>query len=196
MGKWWIALLPLLLFGVDEARKSDYFRIINQKQNPYLFDKKARLELQKAKIEAQTKKDLAELEYKKAVETKKIEKEAVEVRAQKEVEKEQVAITPKMAEARALERMGLYILLASLAALGVGYLLFRRHIATKRELELERIRAEREAHQKELMMREKELQAQMAGKLIDALASGKLSKEQEEKLLQIASSSVPQLPKE
>ena len=45
---------------------------------------------------------------------------------------------------------------------------------------------EREAHERELALREKELQAQMATKLIDALASGKLTKEQEEKLLKIA----------
>jgi len=196
MGKWWILIAPLLLFGVDEAKKSDYFKVIEQRQNPYLFDKKARLELQKAKLEAETKKSIAELEYKKAVDTKKIEKEAVEVQAQKEVEKEKVAVTPKTIEAKAMEKMALYGLLFGLGALVAGYFGFRRYQAYRKEIELERIRAEREAHEKELMMREKELQAQMAGKLIDALASGKLSKEQEEKLLQIASTSVSQLPKE
>ncbi len=185
--RWLVLLFPLLLFGVNEANKTNYFKVLQEKRDPYIFDKKARLELQKVKIEAETKKKIAEMEYKKAVDTKKIEKEAVEVKATKEVEKEKVAVAPKTLEAKALEKMALYALLFGLAALIIGYLVFKRYQAYKKELELERLRAEKEAHEKELMMKEKEIQAQMAGKLIDAIASGKLSKEQEEKLLKIAS---------
>ena len=193
--RWLLLLLPLLLFGVNETNKTNYFKVLQGKRDPYVFDKKARLELQKVKIEAETKKKIAEMEYKKAVDTKKIEKEAVEVKATKEVEKEKVAVAPKTLEAKVMEKMALYALLFGLAALIVGYLIFKRYQAHKKELELERLRAEKEAHEKELMIKEKEIQAQMAGKLIDAIASGNLSKEQEEKLLQIASSSTHLLEK-
>jgi hypothetical protein len=92
-----------------------------------------------------------------------------------------------------MEKIALYVLLFAFAALFVGYFIFKRYQAHKKELELERLRFEKEAHEKELMIKEKEIQAQMAGKLIDAIASGNLSAEQEEKLLQIASSATKQL---
>ena len=182
----WVVLIPLMLFGANEVNKSNYFKVLMQSQNPYVFDKKARLELKKAEIEAKTKEKMAEFEYKKAVDVEKVKKEAVEVKSKSEVEKQKVAITPAQKMVEVKKQMVLYGVLVILALLIVGYMVFKRYQAYKERIELEKMRLQEALHEKEMAMKEKELQAQMAGKLIDAIASGKLSKEQEEKLLKIA----------
>ncbi len=182
----WMLLIPIMLFGANEVNKSNYFKVLMQSQNPYVFDKKARLELKKAELEAKTKEKMAEFEYKKAVDVEKVKKEAVEVKSKSEVEKQKVAITPAQKMVEVKKQMVLYGVLVILALLIVGYLAFKRYQAYKERIELEKMRLQEALHEKEMAMKEKELQAQMAGKLIDAIASGKLSKEQEEKLLKIA----------
>ncbi|MRI84250.1 MAG: hypothetical protein C6I00_07510 [Nitratiruptor sp.] len=185
-----ILLVPLALLALNESNKSSYFHMLQERNDPYTFDEKARFELQKLRIEAQTQKDLAKIEYQKAVDTKRIEKEAIVEEAAKEVEKEQVAVAPQTLWAQVMERIALYGLLFGLALLILAYLLFKWYHRHKRELELRRLQAEREAHERELALRERELQAQMAGKLIDAIASGNLSQEQEEKLLALTSKGI------
>ncbi len=184
--RWLILLLPLLLFSAQEANKSNYFKVLMQSQDPYTFDKKARLELQKAKLEAQTQKELAEYEYKKAVDVQKIKKEAVEVKSKSEIEKEKVAVSPKHKLVEVKKDMIIYGSIIAIIFLIVAYLAFKRYQMYKERIELEKMRLQEALHEKEMSMKEKELQAQMAGKLIDAIASGNLSKEQEEKLLKIA----------
>ncbi|MRJ02540.1 MAG: hypothetical protein GXO19_01155 [Epsilonproteobacteria bacterium] len=189
--RWLLLLLPVLLFSINEENKSDYFKILQERQDPYTFDKKARLELQKVKIEAETKKKIAEIEYKKAVDTKKIEKETVVEKATKEVEKEKISTSPKTLAIKAREKLIYYTFIFGVLLLLLILFLYRRYHITKERIEMERLRAQKEAHEKELekeiLIKEREIQAQMAGKLIDAIASGKLSKEQEEKLLTLAS---------
>ena len=184
-----LLIVPLLLMGANEAKKSEYFKVLMQKRDPYTFDKKARLELQKAKIEATTKEKLATIEYKKTIEAAKIAKESKSVQAKAEIEKSKIAAKPKIEEAEAKKKAFGYLFWLGLVALAIFAWLFRWYYSYKKRIELQKMELEREAHERELAMREKELQAQMAGKLIDALASGKLTKEQEEKLLKIAGGS-------
>ena len=185
----WVVLIPIILFGANEVNKSNYFKVLMQSQNPYVFDKKDRFELKKAELEAKTKEKVAEFEYKKAVDVEKVKKEAVEVKSKSEVEKQKVAITPAQKMVEVKKQMVLYGVLVILAVLIIGYLAFKRYQAYKERIEFEKMRLQEALHEKEMAMKEKELQAQMAGKLIDAIASGKLSKEQEEKLLKIATGS-------
>ncbi len=181
--RWIVLLFPLLLFGVGEVKKSEYFKVLQERHNPYLFDKKDRLELEKAKIEAQTKKDLAKLEYEKAIQSQKIKKETELAKSQSALEQKRLEIVPKKRMVAAKERLYLYLFLLGISLLVVAYLIFKRYQAYKQRMELEKMRIQQEIHEKELAMKDRELQAQVAGKLIDALASGKLTKEQEEKLL-------------
>ena len=181
--RWIVLLFPLLLFGVGEAKKSEYFKVLQERHNPYLFDKKDRLELEKAKLEAQTKKDLAKLEYEKTIQSQRIKKEIELVKSQHALEQKRLEVVPKKLKVAAKERLYLYFFLLGIFLLIIVYLIFKRYQAYKQSIELEKIRVQQEIHERELAMKERELQAQVAGKLIDALASGKLTKEQEEKLL-------------
>ncbi len=192
-------LLALFLVGAlwgAESNKSRYFRLLMQNQNPYIFDKNQRLELKKEEIKAKTKEKVAEYEYKKAVDVQKIKKEAVEVQSKSEVEKQKVAITPQQKMVEVKKKALLYGLLVILAFLIVAYLVFKRYQIHKERIEMEKLRLQESLHEKEMQMREKELQAQVAGKLIDAMASGNLTKEQEEKLLGIATGNTKLLKKD
>ncbi len=189
MRRMMLVAVPLLLMGANEAKKAEYFHLLMQKQDPYTFDKKARLELQKAKIAAKTKERVATIEYKKTVESAKIHKEALQARAQAEVEKSKILIQPKINEAQAKKSFFRYLFWLGLIALVIFAWLFRWYYSYKKRMELQKMEMERQAHERELALREKELHAQMAGKLIDALASGKLTKEQEEKLVRLAGGS-------
>ncbi len=184
-----LLLVPLILFGANEANKSQFFKVLMERQNPYVFDKNQRVELKKAELEAKTKQKIAEMEYKKAVDVEKVKKEAIEVQSKAEVEKQKVAITPEQEMVQVRQKMILYGFIFALITLIVIYFIFKKYQAHKEKIELEKMRLQESIHEKEMQMKEKELQAQMAGKLIDAIASGKLSKEQEEKLLKIATGS-------
>ena len=178
-----LIMVPLLLMGANEVKKSEYFHILMQKRDPYTFDKKARLELQKAKIEAATKEKLATIEYKKAIESAKIEKDLKKTQAKAEIEKEKIATTPKMEEAEAKKKAYGYLFWLGFIALVLFAWLFRWYYSYKKRIEIQKLELERQVHEQELLLREKELQAHVAGKLIDALAKGTMTKEQEEKLL-------------
>ncbi len=184
--RWIIFVLPLVLLSANEVNKTHYFKLLMERQNPYVFDKKERLELKKAELEAKTKEKIAEFDYKKAVDVAKVKKEAVEVQSKSEVEKTKVAVAPEQKMVEVKKQVLLYGTLLAFLLIIVAYLAFKRYQAYRERIELEKMRLQEALHEKEMMMKEKEIQAQMAGKLIDAIASGKLSKEQEEKLLKIA----------
>ncbi len=192
----WISILlfSLALFG-SEGAKVHYFKILQERHNPYLFDKKQKLELEKAKLEAQTKEKIAQYEYKKAVDVQKIKKETVKVQADKEIQKEKVAITPQQAMVAWRHKALTYGVVISLVALFLFYLLFKRYQAYKERMELKKMELQEALHAKEMAMKERELQAQVASKLIEAISSGKLTKEQEEKLLTIATGNTKLLGK-
>ncbi|BCD61190.1 hypothetical protein NitYY0826_C0023 [Nitratiruptor sp. YY08-26] len=184
-----LILFALASFAAESNKTKEYFHLLMQQQNPYVFDKKARLELQKAKIAAQVQKEKAQLDYKKAVETAKIKKESIVQAKKLDVDKEKVVITPQLEEAKIKKSMVIYFLAFGVLTLILIYIIFKRYQAHKEKLELERLRIEKEIHEKELAVREQELRAQMAAKLMETLASGKLTKEQEEQLLLIAKGS-------
>ena len=183
----WIALMIAGVVVWAEGNKSAYFKVLMERQNPYVFDKSQRLELQKERLKAQTTQKVAEYEYKKAVDVQKIKKEQTKIQSQSEVKKEEVAVAPQKQMVEVKKKMLLYALLGFLLFLILAYLAFKRYQAYKERIELEKMRLQEALHEKEMAMRERELQAQIAGKLIDAVASGNLSKEQEEKLLGLAS---------
>ncbi|BCD67162.1 hypothetical protein [Nitratiruptor sp. YY09-18] len=180
-----LIIFTLSLFGADSNKTKEYFHLLMQRQNPYLFDKKERLELKKAQIAAQVQREKAQLEYKKAVETAKIKKESIVQAKKLDVDKEKVAIAPRLEETKTKKSIFIYFFLFGTLTLILLYIIFKRYQAHKEKIALEKLRIEKEIHEKELAMREKELQAQMAAKLMDALANGKLTKEQEEQLVKI-----------
>jgi hypothetical protein len=190
-----LLLIPILIFAFNESNKSNYFKVLQQRQDPYVFDKKERLELKKVKIEAETKKEIAKIEYKKAVDTQKIKKDTVIQKATKEIEKEKISVNPKELAIKAKEKMIFYIFIFAILSLVLILLLYRHYQKTKEKIEMEKLKAQKEAHEKEMALKDREIQANIATKLIDAIASGKLTKEQEEKLLNIANKNIKLIEK-
>ncbi|BAF69158.1 hypothetical protein [Nitratiruptor sp. SB155-2] len=184
-----LLFVPLFFLLAGEAEKEQFIKVIMQKQNPYVFDKKERLELKKAQLEAKTKENIASMEYKKAVDVEKIKQKTVAIQKEKEIEKAKVESAPEAKKAEAQSKMVWYLFILGIGLLLFLFFAFRRYQAYKERIELEKLRLQEEIHEKEMMLKQKELQAQVASKLIEAVAKGDLTKEQEEKLLQIANGS-------
>ncbi|WP_187647711.1 hypothetical protein [Nitrosophilus labii] len=135
-----------------------------------------------SKIEAKTKKEIAMIEMKKAIETKKIESQAKvqmeKIKSQRELEKTKLELQAK-SEANSITKTAVILF----AILGFGvliliYILFKKYQENKISIEREKMRLQKE-------IKEKEIKAKMAEKLIDALSSGNFTKEQEEMLLSL-----------
>ncbi|BCD59304.1 MULTISPECIES: hypothetical protein [unclassified Nitratiruptor] len=184
-----LLFVPLFFLWAGEAEKEQFIKVIMQKQNPYVFDKKERLELKKAQLEAKTKENIASMEYKKAVDVEKIKQKTVAIQKEKEIEKAKVVSAPEAKKAETQSKMVWYLFILGIGLLLFLFFAFRRYQAYKERIELEKLRLQEEIHEKEMMLKQKELQAQVASKLIEAVAKGNLTQEQEEKLLQIANGS-------
>jgi len=135
------------------------------------------------KLEAQTKKEIAMIEMKKTIETEKIkaqkELQIAKIQKDKELEKSKLELEVKKEENSITKTAIIMVSLLSLALLFLLFYLFSKRQETKIAIEREKIKAQKE-------LKEKELKAKMAEKLIEAIANGKLTKEQEDKLISLA----------
>ena len=111
--------------------------------------------------------------------------DVAKISKEKEIQKTKIAVAPQQLAQEVKSKMAFYAFLFGIGLLLVLYIVLKRYHAYKERIEIEKMRLQEELHQKEMMLKEKELQAQVAQKLIDAVASGKLTKEQEEKLLNL-----------
>ncbi len=156
-----------------EQQKIDYANTILKKRT-----KPDEKELKRMELES--KKELAKIEMQKAIEVERLKAEAkkTEVLSQKEIELKKAELKKSEIENQKSAK-GWIIALAALffsVLLLVLYRLFREHQRIKLQLHKERM-----AH--EASMKEKELRAKIAEKMIDAVGSGKLTPEQHEKLM-------------
>lgn len=132
--------------------------------------------------ELETKKEIALIEMKKEIESKKIEAnakiETKKIEKEKELQKAKLQLEEKEKE-NETDKIAIYALIfLSIGFMIFLYLLFRRHQANKIYLEQEKLRVQKE-------LKEKELKAQTAQKILDLMSSKNLTKEQEEKLLSL-----------
>ncbi|MCF6201954.1 MAG: hypothetical protein L3J42_07530 [Hydrogenimonas sp.] len=133
------------------------------------------------KAELQTQKEIAKLQMQKAIEVEKIKAEAKksEVLSRKEIAMREAELKERELEKRSSSDNWFMIIgtLFLAALLLLLYKIFREHQRTKLQLHKERM-----VH--EAAIREKELQAKIIEKMLDAVGEGKLTPEQHEKLLE------------
>ncbi len=149
-------------------------------------------EIEKAKIEAQTKEKIAQIEKEKALGVQQIKSETDLSRAEtdkeitiKELEAQKIAIEKEEETKRlALEkeheyRLGILALVGTALLALFGFLFYHNH--KKRQHEKEERQHEREL---QLRMQEQELKMQMAKEMLGALASDKIPPEQKNRLIE------------
>lgn len=173
-------LLAIFIAGCKEGEKP---RVLNQKPAKEYAKEIMSSYKKKEEDNLKLKKEIALIEYKKEVEKEKIkaqkELQIAKIQKDKELEKDRLDYEAKKEENSITKTAIIIISFISFAFLILLYYIFKRHHETKLAIEREKIKAQKE-------MKEKELKAQMATKLIDALTTGKLTKEQEDKLLSLA----------
>jgi TolA-binding protein len=186
------SLLPLLAFmllsGCGDERRS------NTPQQPYLMGQSVqqrnaaaalRTEADKAvaiaKIEAQSREEIARINREHDLEMQKLQQQTAreKISAEKEV-------ALRQNEAQQREADNGYTL--GIAAIAAAALLFAAVLALSvyflRKRREDRLKMHSDTLEQERSIKEKELQVRMAEKILDTLASGTLSKEEEARLIE------------
>ncbi len=137
----------------------------------------------RSKEEAKTKKELALIEMKKEIQKEQIRSqtqiEIARLQKDKELQKTKMVVSSQKEE-HEITKTALYI--GSIFAAILLWLLYsiaKKSGEKRAELEQKRLQMEKE-------LKEKELKTRLAEKMIDAISSGNLTKEQEEKLMLLA----------
>ncbi len=185
-----LAMAVLIFSGCETTRQKS--RIIDREQHKISYAKSILgqksepdpKELKKMELESQ--KEIAEIEMQKAIEVERVKAEVkkAELQSQKEIALKEAEIKKSRIEnEKSSDNWFIILSIIFFSILTILlYRLFREHQRTKLQLHKERM-----AH--EANMKEKELQAQIVQKLIDAAGSGKLTPEQHERLLESLNSS-------
>ncbi len=185
-----LAMAVLIFSGCETTRQKS--RIIDREQHKISYAKSILgqksepdpKELKKMELESQ--KEIAELEMQKAIEVERVRAEVkkAELQSRKEIALKEAEIKKSRIEnEKSSDNWFIILSIIFFSILTILlYRLFREHQRTKLQLHKERM-----AHEAD--MKEKELQAQIVQKLIDAAGSGKLTPEQHERLLDSLNSS-------
>ncbi len=187
-----ITLTTLLFTGCDlfdsQAQKEQ--KIAHEKE---LFQKKVadEKEIQLKKISEQTQRELALLESKKELATIEKEKELAKIQFQAELqkqkiqaqkEKEEAIFSQKMQQRDQVNNMELkryLMLIFAMFVILASYFLFY-YFKKRRE---DKLRAYNDNLEKYFHHKESEARVKIAEKMLDAISSGKLDKEQENQLI-------------
>ena len=144
-----------------------------------------------ATIEAESRKEVAQIQMQRDLELERLKKEAKseEVTALKEIEiKKQETISQQ--EANLNSRYNTIVILGSLFLLtAMGLLIY--FLIKRRE---DTLKIHHDTLEQEMALKEKELQVQMATKILDTIASGTLDKEDEKRLIETFEKSNRTLP--
>ena len=191
-----MALLTLLLLvaGCNESSSQRPYiagqKPVNAAASPYLKSS-GDPAVKVAEIEAESRKEIARIQKERDLELERIRTvtKAKEIDTLKEVElKKQETIGRQ--EANVNNRYNTGIIIGSLfASVILGILVY--FLLKRRE---DRLKIHKETLEKELSLKEKELQVQMATKILDAVASGNLDKEDEKRLIETLERSNKILP--
>ncbi|MEE8588162.1 MAG: hypothetical protein V3S80_02305 [Sulfurimonadaceae bacterium] len=144
-----------------------------------------------AAIEAETQKEIAKINKERDVELQKMEQNTklAELKTQNEmaVKEHNLSSFVKESEFAFKNSTLIVIALAMISLLALTLYIFRK----RRE---DKLKMHEDELQKEMYIREKELQVKMAEKILDTIASGKLSEEREQHLLESLDKTTPTLP--
>ncbi len=145
-----------------------------------------------AAIEAETQKEIAKINKERDVELQKMEQNTklAELKTQNEmaVKEHNLSSFVKESEFAFKNSTLIVIALAMISLLALTLYIFRK----RRE---DKLKMHEDELQKEMYIREKELQVKMAEKILDTIASGKLSEEREQHLLEsLDKTTTPTLP--
>ena len=167
----------------------------DNRQNPYMMgekpSQKAKIytvttkpkdsEVTIATIEAETQKEIAKINKERDLEIKKMEEETklIELKTQNEMAVKEHNLSTFVQESRFAFKNSTLIIgaLSFFALMALIIYIFRK----RRE---DKLKMHEDELQKEMYLREKELQVKMAEKILDTIASGKLSEEREQHLLE------------
>jgi len=186
----YLSLLSLIFFTAcyDSNRQTPYLMHNTPSKKSTIYKNHTSNAIKLATIQAQNKKELAEIEHKKALEIENIKKEIEEKKIQvkkeltlKEQEIKKSSITQKSDEISLLSKIILFIFIISLITL--IYFLRKR---AKDRLKI---------HEDTLRLKEKELQVKMAEKMLETLASGNLVAEDGKRMLEIFEKNAKEFPK-
>lgn len=144
-----------------------------------------------ATIEAETQKEIAKINRERDVELQKMEQNTklAELKTQNEMAVKEHNLSAYVKESEfAFKNSTLFVItLAALSSLALALYVFRK----RRE---DKLKMHEDELQKEMYIRDKELQVKMAEKILDTIASGKLSEEREQHLLETLDKTAPGLP--
>jgi hypothetical protein len=179
-----LVLFSLLLLGGcgEGSRQQQPYLMGQNPKGPYGTQTQERSEkIETAKIQAQTQKEIARINKERDVEVQKLisQTDVTKAGINKEVAMEEVR-TKKSAIEKEHES-SLYVLIVIAAALTLLFLFLFYYTGRNRKARLK-------MHEDELMyklrLQEQELKMKMAEKMLDSIASGKLSPEQENRLIE------------
>lgn len=145
-----------------------------------------------ATIEAETQKEIAKINKERDVELQKMEQNTklMEIKTQNEMAAKEHNLSAFVKESEfAFKNSTLIVIaLAMISLFALTFYIFRK----RRE---DKLKMHENELQKEMYIREKELQVKMAEKILDTIASGKLSEEREQHLLEtLDKANTPTLP--
>lgn len=175
-------LLTWLLGGCgDESKQPPY--LMGQKQaNPYAAQVKERSEkIEAARIEAQTQKEIALVNKERDIKIQELKSDTEVTTAgiNKEVAIEEVK-TRQIAIEKESEHSN-YVLILTVIALVLLFMFLFHYTGKNRK---ERLKKHEDDLMFKLRSQEQEVKMKMAEKMLDSLASGKLSEAQETRLLE------------
>ena len=177
----------------------------DNRQNPYMMgekpadtkrvytvsDKPKETAVTIATIEAETQKEIAKINKERDVEIQKMEQDTklVEIKTQNEMAVKEHNLSAFVKESESAFRNSTLVVIAlgSIVLLALVLYIFRK----RRE---DKLKMHENELQKEMFIREKERQVKMAEKILDTIASGKLSEEREQHLLEALDKTTPTLP--
>ncbi len=192
-----IFVVTVLLFFTgcgDDTTQSPYMmgeKPAEQKKVYTVSNTKSDSAVTIATIEAETQKEIAKINKERDVELQKLEQNTklVEIKTKNaQADKEHNLSTFVQESEYAYKNSTLLVVsFALIALLALAFYIFRK----RRE---DRLKMHEDELQKEMYLREKELQVKMAEKILETIASGKLSKEREQHLLETLDKATPGLP--
>ena len=190
-----IATLYMIAGCGDDNRQSPYMMGDKPADEKRIFTvpaKKKETAVTIATIEAETQKEIAKINKERDVEIQQMEQNTklAELKTQNEMAIKEHNLSTFVQESEfAFKNSTLVVIaLGSITLLALVLYIFRK----RRE---DKLKMHEDELQKEMYIREKELQVKMAEKILDTIASGKLSEEREQHLLEaLDKTTTPTLP--
>lgn len=177
-----IVTVVLLLAGCGDGTSRQQPYLMGQKPHgSYATQIKQRSEkIETAKIEAQAQKEIALINKERDIEVQKLisETDVAKAGINKEVAIEEVAVKKTAIEKE--HEYGTYLLWLFGAALLLLFLFLFYYTAKNRK---ERLKKHEDELMAKLRLQEQEMKMKMAEKMLDSITSGKLSPEQETRLI-------------